>query len=416
LRIGVVLGDRLVEERLFTGEGPVTVGQSLRCALSLPVEGVPREHVLAAVDQGHFMLRLAAGMEAKVARKGGAIEVITGPAELRIEAGLRGRVRIGEATILLQEVARPASTPRPQLPAAVRGSFADRIDSRLAMIIGVSLVVHIVIAVWAWQGDVEHVPLGMPEPVASFSIDTIDMTDPVLAPPAPTPGIASPVSPVQTPPPIVHPTHVTATMTHRPTGDDAARLAAILASPDETAGGPADMSHRQPGADLDKQIAEVKGHPITIGDNGHTSRADDRARVGTGTDPLPIDDPTLTRAPDHGEHEDGGRIVIKPEPTRGDDPLPDNVLLKIQTLYVTGLQRCYRKALVVDAQLSGKITISFTIDERGHTIDAAAAGMSAQLTSCVESQMASWRFAIPRNKAGEPTEQSFHVSLVLRPS
>ena len=416
LRVGVVLGDRLVEERIFTGEVPVTVGQSLKCALSLPVEGVPREHVLVAVDQGRCVLRLAAGMEAKIGRKGGAIDVIPGPAELPIEAGLRGRIRVGEATILMQEIARPPLAPRPQLPASVRGSLSERIDRRLAVIVGASLLLHVAIAVWAWQGDIEQTPLGVPEPVATIPVDTYDITEPVLTPPAPQPGTATPVSPVQTPAPIVRPAHIsTSPRPHAPTGDDAARLAAILASPDESPGGPGEMSHRQPGADLDKQIAEVRGHKITIGDGGHTSRSDDRARAGTG-DPLRIDDPTLTHTPTQVEHESGGRIVVRPEPAPGDDPLPDNVLLKIQTLYMSGLQRCYRKALVADAQLSGKVSISFTIDDRGHVTDASATGVTAQLSSCVESQMGTWRFAIPRNKAGEPTDASFHVSLVLRPS
>src|SRR6266850_4280972 len=108
LRIGVVLGDRLVEERICDGATPVTLGQSIKCTLSVPVDGVPRDHVLFAADQGRSVLRLLAGMDCRLAPKGGAIDVIAGPAERVLERGARGKLRIGEATILFQEVARPA--------------------------------------------------------------------------------------------------------------------------------------------------------------------------------------------------------------------------------------------------------------------------------------------------------------------
>src|ERR1043165_414748 len=79
LRVGVVLGDNIVEERVFV-EGPVTIGQSLRCQLSAPVDGVPLAHVLFVRDQGRWMVRTLDGR-------------VT-PAEER------GKLQIGEATIL----------------------------------------------------------------------------------------------------------------------------------------------------------------------------------------------------------------------------------------------------------------------------------------------------------------------------
>ncbi|MBA3542718.1 MAG: hypothetical protein H0T79_24085, partial [Deltaproteobacteria bacterium] len=36
LRVGVLLRDNLVEERVFSTNAPITIGQSLRCTLSLP--------------------------------------------------------------------------------------------------------------------------------------------------------------------------------------------------------------------------------------------------------------------------------------------------------------------------------------------------------------------------------------------
>ncbi len=67
LRIGVLLGGRLVEERVFRSPAPVTFGQSLRCALSIPAEGVPHEHVLFAFEGGRWAARVTARMEGRVA-------------------------------------------------------------------------------------------------------------------------------------------------------------------------------------------------------------------------------------------------------------------------------------------------------------------------------------------------------------
>ncbi|MBA3451658.1 MAG: hypothetical protein H0T42_01020, partial [Deltaproteobacteria bacterium] len=41
LRIAVLLNGHIVEERVISGMTPVTIGQSLRCRLSVPVDGVP---------------------------------------------------------------------------------------------------------------------------------------------------------------------------------------------------------------------------------------------------------------------------------------------------------------------------------------------------------------------------------------
>jgi hypothetical protein len=83
---------------------------------------------------------------------------------------------------------------------------------------------------------------------------------------------------------------------------------------------------------------------------------------------------------------------------------------------MAGLQRCYRLGLSDDSRLSGTVKISFTVDDRGKVIDADASGVSKQVDGCVGSFMTTWRFAVPRDKDGDPTDASFTVSLALQPS
>jgi hypothetical protein len=394
LRVGVLINDQLVEERLFAG--PITLGQSLRCDLSLPVDGVPREHLLFTCEQGRFVLHETSRMHVQ-------------------RTGDRGRITIGDATILFQEVATPPPAPRPQLPASIRGTIGDRIDRRLAVFIGGSLLVHIGIAVFAWTSDIPQTPLGYSPVASTYQQEIIDITLPDIAePPSTQPGIATPATPSrQTARPIVRPTNV-----QKPaSGDDAQRLASILTGDSASDTGRGGMNSKQPGVDLNKQIDDARNRTITIGDGTQTSRTDDRARLGTTPNSPLVTDPTLTRTDHRNEEPLKGRISVGPvKPDDSTTLTPSVVLDRIQTLYMAGLQRCYKDGLKLDHTMSGKVAISFTVDGRGQVIDADASGVSTGVDSCVQSQMAKWRFPIPKDKDGDPTDASFAVSLALQPS
>jgi len=405
LRIGIVLHGQLVEERLFSG--PVTLGQSLRCALSVPSDGMPREHTLFTVDQGRFVLHLTPAMQTRLAGVTGGV----------LERGARGRIMLGDASILFQEIATPPAAPRPRLPASLRGTLSDRVDRRLAAIIGASLLAHIGIAAYAWTQDVETAPLGAPTAARDYQQETIDITVPDFSPAQP--GAASPVAPVQTPAPIVHhPTHITTTP-HAPPrlgDDDSQRLASILTGADETPSGPGSMHARQPGADLDKQLEDASHHTVTIGNNDHTTRTG-RQDLGVTPDHPPIDDPMLTRADPTHATERGGRVTLSPVKTDTRTTLtPAAVLDKIQGAYMAGLERCYKKGLAGDATLTGRVSVSFTVDIHGGVTDPEASGVSPQVDACISGQMSAWHFPFPKDQDGDPTDVTFHVSLALQPS
>ena len=389
-----MLAGRLVEERICDGATPITLGQSIQCTLSVPVDGVPREHVLFARQGERFVLRPVGGPE------------------VVLEPGARGKLRIGEAVILYQELARPPTAPPARLPRSVRGTLGDRIDRRLAVIVGASLLLHAGIALFAWQGDVDTGSLGMPHLPEQFSTETVELVPDVMAPVTTAPAAAVPASPVQAPHRIVRPAPVVA-----PTRDDAASLAAILTSSREGEVGPAGMSRRQPGADLDEQMRAVRNRRITIGDGGHVSRVDDRARIGTVPDSIPIEDPTLTRVPHHETGEPTGRIAVVQRAQPGDDPSPDLVLAKIRDVYGAGLRRCYSRALAADPGLSGKLQIGFTVNETGRVTAESATGSSQRdLEDCITGQMKLWRFTAPKDGDGDPTDATYHIGLVLQPT
>src|SRR3569833_172383 len=412
LRFGVVFAGQLVEERMFPGSRPISFGQSLRCALSVPVEGVPREHVLIARDEGAFVLHVAPGMTARIG-VGDRVEAVTEP--LRIAPGARGKLVLGDLTLLFQDVATVVR-PKPHLPASLRARPFDR---RLALIIGASLFVHIGIAAWAWNEDVETTVLGMRDVPSEFRQETIDVQLPdFVEPQVPTvpnptaPATATPVAPQHR---IVQPERSLPSDPDQ-LAHDASRMASILTG-DDGAHGFGGMNHRQPGADLWRQMDDARNRGVTIGDNGHTSLVDDSARVGTGHD-FHVEQPDglVPAEPTHEERT--GRIVIQPLPGEGDRTTltPQAVLDKIQSAYITGLQRCYRLGQNEDASLEGKIKIEFSVDELGRVTDAEADGLTPKVDTCVQHFMSSWHFGIPRDKAGKATDATFKIALVLKKS
>ncbi|MFT3695030.1 MAG: hypothetical protein QM831_17970 [Kofleriaceae bacterium] len=385
LRIGVVLGGQLVEERVFTGD--VTIGQSLECDLSLPIDGMPRRHTLVKDGVLHPIGKLVGDLG-------------------------RGKIVIGDATILLQSVERVVAPPV-KLPASLR---AHHWDARVVGIVSASLAVHAVVGWLAWSADIDGVVLGARDVPQSFQQEQIDVSLPDFVERVDVPdhtgqGVAKPVTPTRqivqpvTPPPAAN-------------RDDASRLAALLVG-DEGAHGYAGMAHRAPGADLAIQMDEASHHAVTIGEDGqHTSRVDDRANIGTARDggwaPTMPETGGASTLP-HRDEKPPGRIFIQPLPgDTGTSLTAQMVLDKIQGSYMAGLQRCYRLGQAEDATLEGKITIELTVDAHGRVTEPSASGMSSKVDGCVSGMMAGWHFGIPRDKDGEATEATFRIALVLK--
>ncbi|MBA3391072.1 MAG: AgmX/PglI C-terminal domain-containing protein [Deltaproteobacteria bacterium] len=425
LRVGVLLRDNLVEERVFVDHSPVTLGQSLRCRLSLPVDGIPHEHVLFARDGGRLVLRPAPRMTGRLSQSG-TVRMLDGTAVdgIPLERGARGKLTIGEATILFQEVAVPPIAPRPQLPVSVRGTFGDRIDRRLAVIVGASLVVHLAIGGWAWMTEIEQAERITAPNVPYHHPQIITLADEPLLPSSPDgPGAATPVVPQQTAAPIVPrpqtPARPTPGLKPGLTTDDAARFAQLLTTDTETRGGPGGMRPRMPGADLDQQVADIRDNNrrVEVG-NQHTGfREREREGVGTGPDTR-IEAPTqVTEQGPRTEAQPGGRITLRPtkQPDLGVTLTAEMLLAKIQRDYMVGLKRCFQKGLATDPSLRGKIALTLTVDERGRVSSAEAQGLTPEVDSCIATQMTSWRFPAPKDKAGTPIDADFALALVMVP-
>lgn len=151
LRIGLVVGGRVIEERIIKERVDVTVGPSERNMFVLSPEYVRSSHKLFQVASDTYYLNFLDGMTGRVALPTGVsdLDVLKGQAkkgpggayQIKLTEDSRGKVLVGDTTFLFQFVAPPPVQPRPQLPVAVtRG--ASGIDWRTTIIAAFAFFAH----------------------------------------------------------------------------------------------------------------------------------------------------------------------------------------------------------------------------------------------------------------------------------
>lgn len=163
-------------------------------------------------------------------------------------------------------------------------------------------------------------------------------------------------------------------------------------------GGPddgGDLDKRPPGSDLAQQIEALRnsGKDVSLGGRGH--------RAGSGS--------ATTTGPT-------GRITISDKRAFDNTTLTvDVVLAKVMAAYMAGVKRCYRQMLAIDPSARGKMKLAFTVNEAGRVVSPKATGFDAQLDECIAGHTRAWRFAVPKDADGEPTEASFDLVMLMIP-
>jgi hypothetical protein len=443
LRIGILLGGKIVEERLIRERTSVTIGQSMKNTFSIPVEGLPLELTLFSLEEGKYSLRFLGKMDGRLSTgdQVNTLEALKGRGatnhgdywSVPLSDSARGKLSLGDLTILFQFVTEPPRQPKPMLPASVRGTFADRFDPRLSVILGASIIVHFAIVIVALTMDVETND-GITDRAYNLTFTQEEYKVELEQPKIETPtqvadaGSAAAQKPAETKtvPTIKKPSTEPAGGGRDEKADiarqeeNARAMADLLTGEGKDGTSEGDMSKRRPGADLGTQIADVRegGKQVAVGGgSGRGSRGEGDPRVGTGKGPG-ISGPggTETAGGPKEEKAPTGRINVSDKQTFDDSTLtPDIVLSKIQSAYMAGLKRCYKEHLKKDASARGKVTLSLTVNETGRTVSGKANGFANEVDDCITNQMGSWRFPIPKDKDGEATEASFAITLQLVP-
>lgn len=151
LRIGVVQGGRVAEERIIKQRTHVSVGASEKNMFVVSTQNLPATFRLFELIGNDYHLNFLDGMTGRIALptgisdlnmlKGQAKRNAQGAYQVRLTEDSRGKVVIGDTTFLFQFVAPPPIQPKPQLPVAVlRG--ASSIDWNTTIIAALSFLCH----------------------------------------------------------------------------------------------------------------------------------------------------------------------------------------------------------------------------------------------------------------------------------
>ncbi len=151
LRIGIVQGGRIVEERLLRRRDTVTVGQSPKNNLVITSSRIPLSYTLVEVKGGQYHLCFEKGMFGKVLIEGEVLDLKNVARRklakrkdnrfyLPLSEETRGKIVLGDVTLLFQFVAPPPEVPKLQLPASAKGAWWRNIDKTFAFILLFSLL------------------------------------------------------------------------------------------------------------------------------------------------------------------------------------------------------------------------------------------------------------------------------------
>lgn len=153
LRIALIQGSKITEDRTFKRRTPITVGQDAKNTLVVPVSNLPAAFTLFEVVNNQYALVFKAGMDGKVnvngtevslqqAREKGLAKARGDVLVLPLTDGSKGRVALGEVSVLFQFVTPPPEPKREELPPTVKGSFFSQIDQFFFLILAASVTVH----------------------------------------------------------------------------------------------------------------------------------------------------------------------------------------------------------------------------------------------------------------------------------
>ena len=449
LRIAVVLGGKIVDEKLVDDRRPVTLGQSTKNLLSVPLEELPpswtlfpnrdgvrqlciTESMTGTIDDGGRTTSLQEFRQRYDKDRGQPCTILLGP-----EA--RGKISVGDMTLLFQIVAAPKASPPPPLPAAIRGTLADRIDPMLAIVMAVSLLIHFSVGMYAYQRDrvvskrtsrIYNETFQRP----TVSVAEIEFQRPVT-PPEPEKTEVKEEQPQQKS--DENPGKKTARKSRARGGNGgsarsaeealklqeqaqafATRLLADTVSEGGLVGGASD---RGPEGDLGEAMASLRqsGAQVAIGSgSGRAIRGGSRVDLGTGQGPgvAGPGETTVATATKTRERVPSGRIKVGGSSTIDDTTLtPNAVLRKLQNVYMNGLKRCQKDLLKRDPNAGGTVNLRFTVGETGRVVRVKVRGFDPGVDRCIEQRAQSWRFGVPKDEDGDPTEASFQISLALQP-
>jgi TonB family protein len=443
LRVGLIQGGKIVEERIIRKRETVSVGSSERNHFVVHGEGIPARFDLFQLVGTDYVLNFTDKMGGRVGLPGGVQDLTqlrnSGAArnagsywQVKLTDNSRGKVTLGATTLLFQFVAPPPVQPRPQLPAAARAGLVRSIDWLFT-----AFVVFTFMTMFGFIVYLENADWPLAEGIASVPDEVARLIfEEPPPPPEPVEAEAEEEGPEEAPAeapreegrkdePKEQSEAAVAEKTAR-IAEEAAQAAEALivgALSAEAGGALADvLAGGAVTGNAEDVLAQAAGVGVAQSASGGTLRTRSGGGSGSGVKGLG----GLAR---QGEGTTGARgegSAVSERVIRGKTDLGSGgdvggsgefdasiVVSQIRTR-IKAIQACYEKELRRNPSLSGKITAEFTIEERGNVsnvkITANTMGDDA-VAQCVANTVQRFRF----NPGPEGGSVTFSYPFVFAP-
>jgi hypothetical protein len=433
LRIGIIQGGRIVEERLVRKRESITIGQSAKNMFVVPSDALPRNWLLFEVNGNQYVAHFSDGMDARIAvgneiislaqlKQAGKIQKRGASWVLPLDERSRGKITLADMTILFQFVTPPPPQPRPQLPASVRGSITSEVDWFFTTIAAISFLFHFLFVIylrnvdWPRKPDIEAIPdrfvrmYQKPKEEKKVEVKKVDEAK---------------KEDEKKPEKKKGNEEEKKAAKKELTPEEKARLAEEKARLDAERRARLAEQVKSTGllkllgakADGDGSIADVLG-------KGDVDRDQEKAFQGVGGVGVASANDQLRgiksggsgsgRVATVGGLRGGGSIagggtgeaaaekrvtgVVKSEAPAVDGELDPAMVAKEVKSRLRAIQNCYERALKRTPNLSGKVVIHWTITQAGTVsgVDVEQDTLGdAEVASCIKSLIARWRFPAP---------------------
>jgi len=428
LRIGIIQGGRIVEERLVRKRENITIGQSAKNMFVVLSDALPRNWLLFEASGTGYTAHFSDGMDARIAvgneiislsqlKQTGKIQKRGAAWVLPLDERARGKITLADMTILFQFVTPPPPQPRPQLPASVRGSALSGVDWFFATVAAISFLAHLIFVIylrnvdWPRKPDIEAVPDRFVQMVVKKE---------EKKPEPKKEEVAKTEEPKKE---------------EKKKGDEEKKVKKELTEEEKAklaeAKAKADAERRARLAEQVKstgllKLLGAKGADGSIADvlgKGDVDRDQEKAFQGVGGVGVANSDSLRGiksggsgsgRVADAGSLRGGAGIAgaetgkgagertvkgaIKTEAPAVDGDLDPNMVAKEVRSRLGAIKACYERALKRNPNLSGKVVIHWTITQAGTVsgVDVEQDTLGdAEVASCIKSLIARWRFPAP---------------------
>ena len=153
LRVGVIRNGKIVEERVLPGRPVVTVGTSPKNTLAIPDAQLPATVPLFSWHGERCLLAFGSGAQGRINGPQGEADLQALVAQglaakqgagyaVPIREDQRGKIVVGDVTVLWQFVTVAPEAPRPNAPIVNRGNHFQSMDRLFSIVLAISFFVE----------------------------------------------------------------------------------------------------------------------------------------------------------------------------------------------------------------------------------------------------------------------------------